>query len=159
MGKVIHCANIFLEQGLWGFSKILIGSILPIWSTLTCIDWNRISCIRQFDFGYLFFNKFLVAKSLIVHSMGKELVVVKIVFHQKFYSTSSELGSFVTKNLRMRPHIGIERSWCITRLFRIPFEAADPDLECIHSITIVLHLLVAIFRLVKCMLLILIAHS
>ena len=81
------------------------------------------------------------------------------MLHQEANVACLELHGLVAKNLRVRPHVDVERARAVGGAAGIPFKSAHADLEGIHATAVVLQLLVAIFSLIKAVRFVLEAHG
>ena len=98
-----------------------------------------------------------VTQSLIVDTLAEELVEVKVVLHKEANVAGLELHSLVALDLRVWPHVRVKWAGGVSGALGVPFEAAHSNLESVHATAIVLQLLIAIFRLIKSMCLVIIA--
>ena len=135
--KVSNRANVLPQHHLRALSDTLVCTINIIAHALINLQTNWSWRVPHSLCDFLS-NELLVTQALVVYSVGKKLVEVKVVLDEKPDVAWLELACFVTKNLRLGPYIRIKRPWGVGRTSSVPLKAAYTHLECIHSITIML---------------------
>ena len=134
----------------------MVGAVDIVAGALACA--NRGDAGRIFGpLSDFFADNFLIAQSLIVDTLAEELVEVKVVLHKEANVAGLELHSLVALDLRVGPHVRVKWAGGVGGALGVPFEAAHSNLESVHATAIVLQLLIAIFRLIKSMCLVIIA--
>ena len=96
-----------------------------------------------------FVNQLAVTKSLVVDSLGEELVEVEVVLDEEADVAGFELEGFVAQYFRVGEDIDIKGARNIAILLLVPLEGADANLKSVHARAVVLQLLIAVLDLVK----------
>ena len=94
-------------------------------------------------------NQLAVTKSLVVDSLGEELVEVEVVLDEEADVAGFELEGFVAQYFRVGEDIHIEGARNVAILLLVPLEGADANLKSVHARAVVLQLLIAVLDLVK----------
>ena len=100
-------------------------------------------------------NQFLVAQSLVTHSLCKQLVEVKLILHEKINAGGIELHDLFIHNLGIGKNVKVKWTHNIFVLLFIPLKSGDSKLECVHPLAVVLDLLVLVLDCVIVVLLVL----
>ena len=156
--EIGHSPDVLLQQSLRCRTNALIRTTLIVARAFSRRDGDNGIMVLQTLLNF-FADKLRVAQTLIVHTVIKELVEVKVVFHEEANITCLELHRLVSKNLRVWPHVDIEGPAGVSRAACVPLEARDANLERIHPATVVLQLLVPVFGLIKAVSFVLEANS
>ena len=96
-----------------------------------------------------FLNQLAITKSLVVDSLGEELVEVKVVLDEEADVAGFELESFVAQYFRVGEDIEIKGARNVAILLLVPLKGANANLKSIHARAVVLQLLIAVLDLIK----------
>ena len=100
-------------------------------------------------------NQVLVAQSLVAHSLGKQLIEVKLVLHEEINAGGIELHHFFVHDLGIGENVKVKWTHNIFVLLFIPLKSGDSELECVHPLAVMLDFLVLVLDCVIVVLLVL----